>query len=129
MANEVISALQACRAAKDQVDAMTYAPALDTATRNALQGISIDLDQAERILLLNDLAQKIQEIRRLRERPPARGQTTSGGEPAIKRYRGPCQGWRDGGWCSSGRISGKGLRSFRPPDENSRHGGRLVVAE
>lgn len=63
MANEVISALQACRAAKDQVDAMTYAPALDTATRNALQGISIDLDQAERTLLLNDLAQKIQEIR------------------------------------------------------------------
>jgi methyl-accepting chemotaxis protein len=63
MATEVISALQACRTAKDQVDAKTYEPTLDTATRNALQGISIDLDQAERTLLLNDLAQKIEQIK------------------------------------------------------------------
>ncbi len=63
MASELISALKSCRTAKDQVDAITYSPALDTPTRNALQGISIDLDQAERTLLLDDLDKKIQQVR------------------------------------------------------------------
>jgi FtsZ-binding cell division protein ZapB len=63
MANDLVSALQACRTAKDQVDAITYSPALDTPTRNTLQGISIDLDHAERTLLLDDLEQKIQQIK------------------------------------------------------------------
>jgi hypothetical protein len=63
MADELLDALRAVRAAKDEVDSVRYSPALDTPTRKALEGLFIDLDQAERTLLLDGIEQQIQRIK------------------------------------------------------------------